>query len=203
MFKTLVLMVHGGNSENRNDDEVEIREIQKNTYGINLGSPIFGEVLDRYLEPEKFEVLSPLFPNAVDANYAEWARFIDQILDLQSDSFKSIILIGHSLGTTTLQRYLSENNLSQKFGLEILQLHLVGCCTREGNFMISENWKAIENQVEQIYLYHSTDDTTCDFMEAQNYADNLTKAQFLKFTDRGHFEQENFPELITNINLIF
>jgi|GEM_PF-4672212 len=59
MSKTLVLMVHGGNSEKRKDDGVKIREIQKNTYGIDLDSPIFGEVLDRYLDLDKFEILSP------------------------------------------------------------------------------------------------------------------------------------------------
>lgn len=203
MAKILVLLVHGGNSESREDDNVKIREVKSNTYSSDLGKPIFSEVLDKYLDLDKFEFFSPLFPNAVDANYTEWVRFLEQILDSNEGLFNQIILVGHSLGTTMLQMYLSQNDVNRKFGLEILQLHLVGCCKQEGTFKTDDNWKQIEKQIEEIYLYHSTNDLVCNFSESEYYAANLNKAKFLKFNDRGHFDMEKFPELIDNINKAF
>ena len=204
-MKKLIVIVHGGNADYRLDDEIKTRPIAKNTYSIHMGNPSFGEVLDKYVDLNKFEVQAPLFPNATDANYTEWARFLDQIISQSvgnaNDKFSGIILIGHSLGTVCLQRYLTENDIKTKFGLNLLQLHLLGCCSREGNFQTSSDWSKLIENTKQIFLYHSTDDSVCPYSEMEFYITHLPKAKRHIFTSQGHFEGPKVPELLENLDL--
>lgn len=196
----LVFLVHGGNAAFREDDQVQVREITKNQYSTIKGKPVWSENLDKALDSTNFESINPLFPNAADANYQEWARFFEQVLVTKPTS--EIILIGHSLGTVFLQKYLAENNLESKFGMKIKQIHLVGCCPDHGNFRISPSWSKILSQIppNEIHLYHSKDDLICAFSEAKMYAAKLPRCNFHKFQDRGHFEQPTLPELVEVIN---
>jgi hypothetical protein len=195
-------MVHGGDAGFRSEDGIEVHDMVRNTYGISNGSPLFGEVLDRYLDSQRFEVLAYQFPNAINAQYTEWKRFFEQILASQDLSgYKSIILIGHSLGTVFLQRYVS-TEYSKNYTLSISQLHLIGCCWSEGNFEICDAWTELQNLVESIYLYHSKDDPICDYSEAERYFAHLPHATFTTYENLGHMEVEQIPELIEHIGLI-
>ena len=49
-------------------------------------------------------------------------------------------------------------------------------------------------------VYHSKDDEKCDFVDGEFYHKNLPKSQFIVFTNKGHFDQTTFPELIKNID---
>jgi len=204
--KTLVLTVHGGNSTcTRKDDGILVREIVKNQYSTNQNKEVWSENLDKELNTPNTLSINPLFPNAVDANYSEWARFFEQILlsDVYLD-YSQVILVGHSLGTVFLQRYLAENNFQQKFNKQLLGVHFVGCCTAEGDFEISQNWQNILNQLEpkNIFLYHSTDDIVCPFEMAETYNKNLDGCNFNIFQDRGHFEQVKLEELVLIIKKV-
>ena len=57
----------------------------------------------------------------------------------------------------------------------------------------------IPAQTEKIFLYHSKDDTTVPYSQAERLSKLLPSAKMLTFQDRGHFKQENFPELLENI----
>lgn len=201
--KTLVLVVHGGGSTGqRADDGVQTREIVKNTYSTDKNEPVWSENLDQFLDKKDFEIVNPLFPNASDANYEEWKRFFEQVLgDSKYINYKQIVLIGWSLGTVFLQKYLAENELRKISKLPLNSLHLVGCCPKEGGFEVSENWQSVTAQTvgSSIYIYHSKDDPICDFSDAELYARNLPSAKFQVFQDRGHFEQAEFGELVRNI----
>jgi len=60
--------------------------------------------------------------------------------------------------------------------------------------------KNIENQVEEIFIYHSTDDIVVPYSHAEKIKAHLPHAKLITFTDRGHFFNEiQFPELLQNI----
>ena len=59
-----------------------------------------------------------------------------------------------------------------------------------------ENLKNIE--AEKIFLYHSKDDPVVPFSHAEKFMQYLD-AELLVFEDKGHFQVEEFPELLANI----
>lgn len=62
-----------------------------------------------------------------------------------------------------------------------------------------ENLTNITNKTEKIFIYHSKDDSVVPYAHAEKYLEYLPSAQLNAFEDRGHFLQEEFPELIENI----
>lgn len=58
----------------------------------------------------------------------------------------------------------------------------------------------IQTQVDQIFLYHSTDDDIVPYAHTEKIKAYLPAAKLITFTDRGHFFGElTFPELLENI----
>lgn len=84
-----------------------------------------------------------------------------------------VTLVGHSLGGIFLAKYLSEN----QFPKRILGVFLVAACYDDKNF----------------------DYSLADF---EKYKKALPKAIAKEFTDKGHFNQEEFPELVEDIKSI-
>ena len=54
-------------------------------------------------------------------------------------------------------------------------------------------------QTGKIYLYHSKDDKVVPFRSMDNLKSKLPNAVTRIFEDRGHMNQETFPELATDI----
>ncbi len=142
---------------------------------------------------KKFQVIKPIMPSARNAKYNEWVIWFEKLFPfLKGD----IILVGHSLGANFLAKYLMENIIS----FNITGLHLVaGCFGWKGGFDLSNSFVNIEKQCDNIFIYHSKDDDVVSFSEGLKYKKILPSAKFVKFEDRGHFLQEDFPEIIKNI----
>ncbi|MDP2788526.1 MAG: hypothetical protein Q8O46_00530 [bacterium] len=51
-------------------------------------------------------------------------------------------------------------------------------------------------------FYHSKDDPVVPFAEMEKYKTKLLEAKFSIFEDRGHFGQEEFPEIIKDIQTL-
>jgi predicted alpha/beta hydrolase family esterase len=103
-------------------------------------------------------------------------------------------------------KYLTENT----FPRLIKQLHLVATVLDETDMPPYEDYlgdfafdiskiPTITQQVNDIYIYHSTDDPVVPYSHGQRLSAFLPTAKFLTFEDRGHFSQQEFPELLENI----
>lgn len=103
-------------------------------------------------------------------------------------------------------KYLSEND----FPKHIDQLHLVAAVVDEtdmpdeekylGDFLFDvEKMKNIQDQVGKVFVYHSTDDPVVPYSHAERLLSYLPAEKLISFTDRGHFSQSEFPELLENI----
>lgn len=157
----------------------------KNTLQQNLG--------------DDFQVIAPRMPNQFDARYGEWKIWFEKLIPLLNDE---VVLVGHSLGGTFLAKYIAENTLSKK----IASLHLVApMYDEEGteesmcDFVMPQNLEKITNQCSNIFLYQSSDDEIVLPLNADKFLKALPNAKLLSFSDRGHFNQESFPELVENI----
>ena len=195
-MKKQVIVIHGGDSF---DSYEKYLEALKN-WEVSLESFLprkkdWKDTLPRELG-EEFEVLVPHMPNKQNARYAEWKIWFERVLPFIQNG---VVLVGHSLGGIFLAKYMSEN----KFPKAIDGLFLVAAPHNEtadiGDFALNGSLEGVRKQCSNIHLYQSKDDPIVSFNEVASYKKYLPDAAVHIFEDRGHFKQEDFPEIVEEI----
>jgi len=195
-MKKQIVIIHGGTTFDTyeeymtylNSCEVTLENINKKDWKDFLSSKL----------PE-FEIIYPKMPNAKNARYQEWKIWFEKLFPFLNDG---VILVGHSLGGIFLVKYLSENNFPKK----IKSVHLVAapydtehCKESLADFALPKNLANFTKQTRKIFLYQSKDDTVVPYIDVEKYKRDIPNATLEIFEDRGHFLQEDFPELIKDI----
>jgi len=145
---------------------------------------------------KNFDVLLPKMPNKTNAQYREWKIWFERVIPLLN---KEIVLIGHSLGGTFLVKYLSENIIPKTIIATIL---VAAPFDDEGkgeslaSFALPSLFAKFAKQCQRIYLIQSKDDPVVPFEHIKKYCRALPNAETMIFENRGHFNQETFPEAI-------
>jgi predicted alpha/beta hydrolase family esterase len=151
------------------------------------------------------QVLNMPSPWIPESRYSKWAEVFESFI-----LNKEAVVIGHSSGTAFILQYLSENP-----DVKIKKLILVAPWTDLEQTDSSDNYapvytpdKNIANQVEQMEMFYSTDDTVGVNASAEKLITLFgDKIIVHKFTDRGHFwtgdKVSDFPELIDVIKQDF
>ncbi|KAL1006198.1 hypothetical protein UPYG_G00069130 [Umbra pygmaea] len=131
-------------------------------------------------------------PDPVRATESIWLPFMQE--ELQCD--EETVIIGHSSGAAAAMRYAETHKV---FGII-----LVGAYTSDlgdenekdsGYFSRPWEWEKIRGNIGHIIQFGSTDDPFLPWQEQQAVADGLS-AELHKYTERGHFQNTEFPELI-------
>ncbi|MBT4277837.1 hypothetical protein HOD96_03785 [Candidatus Falkowbacteria bacterium] len=204
-MKKQVLVIHGGETFAFYDDYFfYLKNYKIDLEKIKAKSKGWKKHLQEDLGDE-FEVIQPQMPSFRNAKYKEWKIWLEKYLSFLHDD---IILIGHSLGGKFWAKYLSENSLPVK----ISQLHLVAAPFGNNDdtsgktqnydlidFNFSQDLSKIEEQVKNIFLYHSEDDPLVPFIDLKKYTKALPNAEKVIFKDKGHFSVEKFSEILKNI----
>ena len=194
-MKKQVIIIHGGDSFDTYEkflDSLKNREVSLESFlpKYDWKSNLQSELGDEY------EVLAPRLPNKQNAKYAEWKIWFERMFPFMKDN---IVLIGHSMGGLFLAKYLSEN----KFPKKIAGLFLVAAPhskTEEmGDFVPAQTLEKVWEQCQNIHLYQSEDDQVVPASEMEEYKKAWPGAKSHIFQDRGHFNQESFPELAEEI----
>lgn len=196
MEKQQVLILHGGGSFETQDKFIESLKLK------DLNSPKgknWKDWLSWSLE-DNHQVIYPNFPNRNYANYEVWKIWMEKYFFMLRDD---LVIIGHSLGTILIMKYLLEN----KFPIKIKELHLISPIVSdvfqpgddpEDTGTFSFNYKLVkdlEEIVNRIYVWHSTDDNMCDYKNAEYLKKEIPNLVLNSFSSRGHFQQSTFPEL--------
>lgn len=154
--------------------------------------------LSEKLGSKYYEVLAPRMPNSHNAKYVEWAIWFAKFVPLvQPDS----IFIGHSLGGIFLAKYVATEALPHPIQATFLVAAPFQAPPGESlaDFTLPKSLDQFQKQSEKIYLYHSEDDPVVPFKDVASYQTALPTAQVRTFTDRQHFNQAEFPELVEDI----
>lgn len=154
-----------------------------------------------------FAVYTPRMPNGQDARYMEWKVWFEKILNLLEDD---VILVGHSLGGIFLLKYLAENEpLRTVRGTYCIAppYFEVGGTAYEGeeyigDFALPNNLSSVAERAGRLTFYFSSDDFIVPISHADRYAVKLPAAAMCRFEDRGHFLQEEFHELVEDIQTL-
>lgn len=140
------------------------------------------------------DVLLSSFPNADNAVYDEWKIYFEKILPFLTGDVR---LVGHSLGGMFLAKYLHEQPLPQKVRRLILIAPGYDDDSHEdlGSFAITSA-AGLENSAVETHLFHSQDDPVVPFTELAKFQADLSSAVTHIFSNRGHFLDPDFPELL-------
>lgn len=147
---------------------------------------------------DEYQIIAPRMPNASNAKYAEWKLWLEKHFPFLDDG---LILVGHSLGAIFLAKYLSENTFPKK----ILGTFLVaGPYDADGDrpiveFNLPPSLARLVEQAGKVYIYQSKDDPIVHFTELAKYQHALPTATVRALDGRGHFDGDDFPEIVADI----
>jgi len=200
-MKQQVLIIRGGETFNNYEDYISYlknRDISLDKLKIKKG---WKNRIESDLG-EEFEVFLPEMPNRRNARYLEWKIWFEKIISILDDN---LILLGSSLGGIFLAKYLSENNISKKIKAVILVAAPFDNSNNEESlidFKLPVSLSSFSKQCENIYLIQSKDDILVSFDQVEKYKKALPNSKLVTYEDRGHFDQEIFPEIVELIKQI-
>lgn len=188
-----VVIIHGGNSFNSYDRYIEHLATSQLDYGRLKYQQKWNPWIAQQLPG--VDVLLPTFPNSSNAVYVEWKLYFDKIIPFLGEDVQ---LVGHSLGAMFLAKYLHEHILPSRVRRVIL---IAGAYADEqsgdlGTFKITQPVTSITATTDEVRLLHSTDDPVVPFAELAHFQADIPDAITHTFTDRQHFNQPTFPELL-------
>ncbi|HEX5172351.1 MAG TPA: alpha/beta hydrolase [Cyclobacteriaceae bacterium] len=144
------------------------------------------------------ELFHPYMPDPENPHYDAWRITIKKELDILSNN---TLLIGHSLGASTLLKYLSESFDEKAIGgLFLIAAPYWG--TDDWNvdeYVLTKNFSSNLRRIPDVFLYHSKDDEVVPIRHLTHYADEMPWATVRVCEGGGHLFGHGLPELITDI----
>ena len=196
-MKKQVLVLHGGTLHETYEDYFRYLEEYPLEKILYKKEKRWKELLPERLG-ENFEVIAPSMPSTYTYNYEEWVVWIEKYFPILRDN---VTLVGHSLGASFWLKYLNEKD----FPVSIKSLHLVAAATDStpeepmGNFITPETLDGLTKRCSEVIIYHSRDDELVPYSQSEKLQRLLPDADLHIFDDRGHFIEDNLPEIVENI----
>jgi predicted alpha/beta hydrolase family esterase len=187
-----ILIIHGGHSFSSNEKYLEnLRTMEIKYERLKLQKKWKSWIAEQMSDTD---ILLPTFPNGYNAQFDEWKIYFEKLLTFLDDDVQ---IVGHSLGAMFLAKYLNVNPLEKPVKKLIL---VAGGYDDDpyadyGSFKV-DSAKNLHKSAEQIHLFHSSDDPVVPYTELANFQGDLPNAITHSFTDRGHFNDATFPELL-------
>lgn len=187
-----VLVIHGGSSYSSQESYLRDLAALEIDYERLKYSARWQDWLPSTLTG--VDVLLPRFPNAQNAQYDEWKIYFEKILPFLTGE---VTLIGHSLGAMFLAKYLHETPLTAPVQNLILVAPGYDDDSGEdlGSFAVASA-RGLAKSARTVHLFHSQDDPVVPFTELEKFRQDVPAAVAHTFTDRNHFLQPTFPELV-------
>ncbi|XP_028676577.1 serine hydrolase RBBP9 [Erpetoichthys calabaricus] len=138
------------------------------------------------------ECLLENMPDPLTARENVWLPFMEN--NLKCD--EKTIIIGHSSGAAAAMRYVESHKVHAIILVSAYTSDLGDENEREsGYFNRPWQWEKMKENCRHIVQFGSTDDPFLPWTEQQEVADMLG-AELHKYTDKGHFQNTEFRELI-------
>ncbi len=195
-MKQQVFVVHGGEAFDTYEKYLTYLE----SYEIDFDVPKTMGWKDNLAEDlgEDYEVIRPSMPSPKNAKYFEWKMWFEKYIPHLRDG---VIFVGHSLGGIFLAKYLSEHHLPRDIRATILVAAPYDDSDRSygyslADFAVPPTMEKCTAQGGELYLIHSSDDPVVPYADLGKYTQALPFATPIVFDDRGHFNQEQFPEIV-------
>jgi len=151
--------------------------------------------LKKELENIGIETVARNMPDSDLARKEYWLPFIEE----QTHNDEQTILIGHSSGAVAILRYLENHKIEGAVIIAVCYTDLGdGEEKISGYYNEPWQWEKIKQNAKWIIEFASTDDPYIPIEEARYVRDHLN-LDYYEFTNRDHFMQTEFPELVEAI----
>lgn len=163
-------------------------------YGPGKGSYDLVHYLRSALS-EEFQILFPIIKKPNSPTYSEFKKMYKAAFAKLTEP---VILVGHSLGGSTLLKYLSE----EKPDISILGIFLVSVPYWKSNmkeFQLKENFQDSLKDIPKIYLYHSKEDAEVPIDSLDFYEKAFETAVVHQLSGDEHIFSKGLPELASDI----
>ena len=196
-MKKQVLVIHGAGAFASLDRSDFITSLKNHSVDINWfrrGTGDWKAHLQEHLG-EGFDVLIPKMPDPDNPHYDIWKTWFEKII-VELD--EEVMLVGHSLGGAFLVKYLSEEKMNKKVqGVFIVAAPYL-TDSRYGGFALQNI--PILDEGFPLFFYYSKDDAIVSFENASQFKNALPHATVRELDSRGHFNKDNFPEIVEDIS---
>ena len=154
--------------------------------------------LVKYLQKKLAGEYDILFPKIEKPNSPTYEKFKKMYALQFHEITEPIIVVGHSLGASTLLKYLSE----EKPGISISGLFLIATPHWQSDmkeFQLKENFQASLKNIPAIFLYQSKNDSIVPFEHLEYYEKIFKQATVRKLPGKEHIFSKGLPELVSDI----
>jgi len=145
-----------------------------------------------------YNVLYPKMPEQENSGYEAWKAQISKELTALDGK---VILVGHSVGSSMVLKYLSE---------ERVEASLVGIFLIAAPYWGAGGWQVDEFTLDEdhaskllkalpVFFYHSRDDDVVPFAHLAMHAEKFPQATIREFDGRGHQLNNDLSEVAADI----
>jgi predicted alpha/beta hydrolase family esterase len=186
-----ILFLHGGDSFLSYDTYLDSLINRELDYDRLKYSPKWREWIAQELSSD--DILLPTFPNGYNAQFNEWKIYFEKILPFLHDDFT---IVGHSLGAMFLAKYFEEAHFPIRARRIVLIAGRYGGDDEDtGSFKVMSS-KKLPYNTHEVHLFHSEDDPIVNYEDMAKFKSDMPHAIIHSFTDRAHFNDPTFPELL-------
>jgi valyl-tRNA synthetase/predicted alpha/beta hydrolase family esterase len=191
-----IVIIHGGESWQNRDEyisNIESGNLNSYWYGNEMRpkSSSWKLAVQKHCKENQIPILAPQFPNKTNADYKKWKMVFEQSLPYINSN---TVLVGHSLGSMFLTKYLSENNIN----CNAVFLVAGGLNNSSDSFESPQNLNNLNQLGDKVYIIHSKDDKVVDFVRSVDLKGKLEQANFIELENYGHLSSQ-CPELLEMI----
>lgn len=166
--------------------------------GVHEGSDFLVSYLRNTLGAD-YEVLSPMMPNPENPHFNSWKVKLEKALaSIEGDN---VFLVGHSLGGSVILKVLSESILKKNIsGLFLVAVPYWGSAHwNVDEFKLKQNFMLTLPHINEVFLYHSSDDEVVPLEHMIYYAEKIPNAKIRALNRTGHLFSKGLPELVMDI----
>ena len=203
--KANLILIHGGevwDSKETYRSKIESGELNLLWYKSKHGSKkTYKTELKDFCNENKISFVDPQMPNKTNADYTKWKWVFEQSLPFITSG---TILVGHSLGSMFLTKYLSENKVDCK-AVFLVSGGLwkdseTNISDFDSNWGLGKDFETLKSYGNKINIVHSKDDKMVGFERSMNLKSKLPNANFLELDGFGHLNSscEELSNLILN-----
>ncbi len=178
-----VLFLHGAGDQHAPDGSGKLVEATRR--GLGAG----------------YHVVAPDMPHADNPRHRAWRDEIAR--QLAAFGGEHVMVVGHSLGGSTLLHYLSEGGSAHRHHIDALFLIAIPYWGMEewtvDEFTLPGGWASRLPAIPKIFLYHSRDDATVPFAHSERYARELPGAVHRPIDGDEHSFVGGLPQLVDDI----
>ena len=146
----------------------------------------------------EYVVLYPRMPREESSGYGEWkAQIAKEFAALHGE----VILVAHSVGSSILLKYLSEEKVNNSIaGIFLIAAPYWGVGGWQmDEFTFDEDHASQVLKAVPIFFYHSRDDDTVSFAHLAKHAEKFPQAVLREFDGRGHQFNNDLSEVAADI----